>query len=110
MYFYNDGRAVYAPGQVADLSLTHILHLMQSLPTTATLKSPVNRLPPHPQLQCLGLFVQLVTVYSIPGPSQNRRPLFVCQMLSLAENAGSPKYQAFSAVSRIPAESQKMDH
>jgi len=42
MYFYNHGGPIYAPRQVPDLTLAHIMNSVQPAPASATLKSPVN--------------------------------------------------------------------
>ena len=52
MYFHDHGRTVYAPGQVPDLPLSHVMHFVQTATASAALKPSVNRLAPHPQLQC----------------------------------------------------------
>ena len=87
MHFHHYRRPIYAPWQIPDFTLAHIIHSMQSSPTPTTLKPPVDRLAPDPQFQCLRLFVQLVPIYPIPRPSQDRCPFFVCQPTSVAKNA-----------------------
>jgi len=87
MHLHNHGRAIYAPWQVADLPFPYIVHLVQAAATSAALKTPVNRLAPHPQLQCLRLFVQFVPVHPITRPRQNRRPFSVRQLKSVPKNA-----------------------
>src|SRR5438874_1741285 len=47
MYLHDHSRAIYAPWQIADLPFPHIVHLVQATATSAALKTPVNRLPPH---------------------------------------------------------------
>src|SRR5450432_1565935 len=107
VYFHNHRRAEYAPWQVPDLPLPHILDRMQSPPASATFKPSVEWLASHPQFQCLGLFVHLVPIHPITGPSQNRRPFFVCQLLSVAKTLTALKALMVRYVSRIPAESRK---
>src|SRR5688500_9484115 len=69
---------------------------MQPSPASATLKAPVERFAPHPQFQCLCLFVQLVPIHPIPRPSQNRRPFLVRQLVSVATNLDTldPRWSA----------------
>jgi hypothetical protein len=57
MYFHNHICPIYAPRQVPDLPLAHIMNFVQAATASATLKAPVNRLTPHPQLESLRLFV-----------------------------------------------------
>ena len=57
MYFHNHGGPKYAPRQVPDLPLAHIMNFVQAATASATLKVPVTRLTPHPQLESLRLFV-----------------------------------------------------
>ena len=86
VYFHNHRRTIHAPRQVPDLPLAHSLHIVQAPTASATFKAPVNRLAPHPQLQCLRRFVQFVLIHPVPRPSQNRRPFFIRHLLSLAKN------------------------
>src|SRR5258706_2354714 len=97
MHFHNYRGAIYAPGQVPDFALAHIVHRVQSSPTSATLKPPVDRLATDPQFQCLRRFVQLVPVHSIPRPSQDRCPFFVCQLPSVAKNPDTLNYRWLAA-------------
>src|SRR5438093_4686199 len=53
VHFHNYRRAIAAPWQVPDFALAHIVHRVQSSPTPATLKPPVDRLAPDPQFQRL---------------------------------------------------------
>jgi hypothetical protein len=57
MYFHNHGCPIYAPWQVPDLPLAHIMNFVQAATASATLKAPVNRLTPNPQLESLRFFV-----------------------------------------------------
>src|ERR1700733_5284006 len=76
MHFHHHSRPVYAPWQVSNLPLPHIVNTMQAATAATTFKPPVNGLAPHPQLQGLPLFVQCVPIYPVPRPRQNRRPFF----------------------------------
>ncbi len=87
MHLHHHGRTIYAPRQVPDLPLPHIVHLVQAATASAALKTPVNRLAPHPQFQCLRLFVQFVPIHPVPRPRQNRRPFLVRQLPSVPKNA-----------------------
>jgi hypothetical protein len=89
MHLHNHRCAIDTPGQISDLPLPHIVHLVQAPTTSAALKPPVNRLAPHPEFQCLGFFVQFVAIYPVPRPRQNRRPFFVRQLPSVTKNATS---------------------
>jgi hypothetical protein len=65
MHFHHYRRPVYAPWQVANLTLPHVVHMMQAATVAATFKPSVNGLAPHPQLQGLSLFVQFVPIYPV---------------------------------------------
>src|SRR5215471_9905262 len=97
VHFHNYRGAIDAPGQVPDFALAHIVDGVQSSPTSATLKPTVDRLATNPQFQCLRLFVQLVPVHPIPGPSQDRGPFFVCQLLSVTKKPDTLNYRWLAA-------------
>jgi hypothetical protein len=69
MHFYYHRCPINAPGQIADFSFPHIVHLVQPPSASATLKSSPERLSPYPQFQRLRLFVQLMPIHSILRPS-----------------------------------------
>ena len=95
MHLHHHGRPIYAPWQVSNLPLPHIVHTVQAATASAAFKAPVNGLAPHPQFQCLRLFVQFVPVHSVPRPRQNRRPFFVCQLPSVPKNCISLNHRLF---------------
>jgi hypothetical protein len=107
VHLHDHRRPINAPWQVADLSLPDIVHVAQSSPASTALKSPMDRLSPHPQFKRFRLFVQLDLEHSVPRPSQNRRPLFVRQLLSLAKNIRRLEASTVRWFLRIPAERPK---
>src|SRR5258708_7053221 len=87
MHLYYHRRTIYAPWQISDFPLPHIVHPMQAATASAALKPPVNRLPPHPKRQCLRLFVQFVSIHPVSRPRQNRCPFFLRQLPSVHNTA-----------------------
>src|ERR1035437_3245292 len=82
----------------------------QAATTSAALKPPVNRLAPHPQFQCLRLFVQFVPIHPVPRPRQNRRPFFVRQLPSVPKNAISLNHRYLNVFTNSCGELLRQPH
>src|SRR5260370_560312 len=98
------GRPEFEACQIPYFSLVDFMDLAHPLSASGTDQPPVPGFPPHPQLQCLGLLVNLVLVHPIPRPSQNLRPLAVSQAQQCSSEDPAFKIPINRLLRRFPAE------
>ena len=81
--------AVLEARQIPHLSLRHLGRFGDSCSTTRANQPPITTFSPHPQLQCLGFFVNLLLVHGVARPAQNLGPVVASQTASLSKHASS---------------------
>jgi hypothetical protein len=87
-----DGGLERAPWQVPNGSFVAVVCLGELPSTAGALQFTVAAFPPDPQFQNVLLIIDLLPVYTVPGPLQNASELVIGgQSPSLPENANLAK-------------------
>ena len=84
MHFYHHRRRQRTPRKIAHLPLAEVVEILELPPASGALQLRIAALPPHPKLQGLGLFIDLMPVNPIPRPLQDLGEIGVSQSVSLA--------------------------
>ncbi len=88
MHLHNHRRAIDTPGQIPDLLLPHIVHLVQAPTTSPALKTPSETgLRRTHSLSVFASSSSSCRYTRYPGLRQNRCPFFMRQLPSVPKNA-----------------------
>src|SRR5215468_10534384 len=91
------------PWQVPDSSLADVIGAGELPPAAGTLDLSITPFAPYPQLQRLGLLVDLMSINPVPRPVQNSRDLVICrQTASLPEISKFTPSHTFLRRARFP--------
>ena len=89
--FHHHSRLELEATEIPYFAFIDFVNRFHAAPTSGAHRFAVALLAPHPELQCFGLFINLMLVYPIAGPAQDSGPIVVSQSGSVAETPNHRK-------------------